>query len=194
MKEAGIFANMPVVSKKTAVHEGLKQYFTGLPCNKGHIAPRNVRDSSCSICAADWATAYQRRRYFSNPGQTRSVRRDNRAANIVKRLLSEAKYRSKKNSIEFNLVPDDLVLSETCPCCNGEMRAKNEGDYQNGPLDCSPSIDRFDPNRGYVKGNVALICWRCNSLKKDATVDELRAIIRWMESHQATKPKIALVG
>jgi len=108
-------------------------------------------------------------------------------------LLNECRYRSKKNGIEFSITKDDLVLSGTCPCCDGEMRAKTVADGINGPRDFSPSIDRIDPNLGYTADNVALICWRCNSLKKDASVQELKKIIKWMEFHE-TKPKLSLVS
>jgi len=46
----------------------------------------------------------------------------------------------------------------------------------------SPSIDRIVPALGYVRGNVALLCWRCNNLKRDATAAELQKVVDWMKS------------
>lgn len=37
----------------------------------------------------------------------------------------------------------------------------------------SPSLDRIIPKKGYVPGNVQVISWRANSLKKDANLREL---------------------
>lgn len=40
----------------------------------------------------------------------------------------------------------------------------------------SPSLDKIEPSRGYVPGNVIVISNRANRLKSDASVEELRAI------------------
>lgn len=40
-----------VISRKEAVLDGLKQYFTGMPCPSGHIAPRKISGGSCIECA-----------------------------------------------------------------------------------------------------------------------------------------------
>lgn len=41
---------MDIVDRKTALDLGLKQYFTGKECLKGHIAPRRVSCGSCIEC------------------------------------------------------------------------------------------------------------------------------------------------
>lgn len=54
--------------------------------------------------------------------------------------------------------------------------------YENNRRGCvnnAPSIDRFDNNKGYEKGNVAVISWRANNLKRDATLDELQKVVKW---------------
>jgi hypothetical protein len=42
-------------------------------------------------------------------------------------------------------------------------------------------LDRIDNNEGYVKGNVAVISFRANTLKNNATAEELRAIADYMD-------------
>ena len=44
----------------------------------------------------------------------------------------------------------------------------------------SPSIDRIDPEGGYVPGNVVVISWRANQLKLDGNAHELRLIAEWV--------------
>jgi hypothetical protein len=44
-------------------------------------------------------------------------------------------------------------------------------------IDNSPSLDRIDTSKGYVKGNVWVISWRANKLKSDATLAELESIV-----------------
>lgn len=45
-----------------------------------------------------------------------------------------------------------------------------------------PSIDRIDPQGGYVNGNVAIISYRANRLKSDATIEELEKLLMWLKS------------
>lgn len=37
----------------------------------------------------------------------------------------------------------------------------------------TPSLDRIIPKKGYVRGNIIVISWRANLLKRDATIKEL---------------------
>ena len=41
---------MEIISRKTALAMGLKRYFTGKPCRRGHVATRKVSDKSCREC------------------------------------------------------------------------------------------------------------------------------------------------
>jgi hypothetical protein len=45
-----------------------------------------------------------------------------------------------------------------------------------GRRDNSPSLDRIDNTKGYVKGNVRVISWRANNLKGNAIDQELTAL------------------
>lgn len=51
-----------------------------------------------------------------------------------------------------------------------------------GPAPDSPSLDRVIPELGYVPGNVIVISWRANNLKRDATIEELEAVIAYMRA------------
>jgi hypothetical protein len=44
-----------------------------------------------------------------------------------------------------------------------------------------PSVDRVDNACGYVKGNIRVISARANHLKSDATVEEIRSLLAYME-------------
>lgn len=44
---------MEIISRKEAQALGLKRYFTGKPCGKGHIAERYVSDTACLQCHRD---------------------------------------------------------------------------------------------------------------------------------------------
>ena len=44
-----------------------------------------------------------------------------------------------------------------------------------------PSLDRIDSTRGYTLDNVAVICGRCNRLKSDASLSELKLLVAYVE-------------
>lgn len=70
-----------------------------------------------------------------------------------------------------------LQKAPFCECCKKPLDISFKLDGMKN--DRSPSIDRIRPNLGYVVGNVALLCWRCNNLKRDASPEELACVARW---------------
>ena len=42
--------NMQVISRTEAKAKGLRFYFTGKPCAKGHVAARRVANETCVEC------------------------------------------------------------------------------------------------------------------------------------------------
>ncbi|UOF81207.1 restriction endonuclease pacI-beta-alpha-metal hnh motif 1.97A [Caudoviricetes sp.] len=48
------------------------------------------------------------------------------------------------------------------------------------PNDNSPSVDRLVPHLGYVPGNVRVISWRANILRRDATTRELKKLVKYL--------------
>jgi len=97
------------------------------------------------------------------------------------------KDRSRKSGLDFDselftvsYLMGMLDRNPYCECCGKRLDISFKG---NGlPNNDSPSMDRVVGSKGYVDGNVALLCWRCNNLKRDATSKELRQISNWMDS------------
>ncbi len=96
---------------------------------------------------------------------------------LVSTLLGRARRRAKLYGIEFSLTHEDIVVPKKCPVL-GIALSSVEGTRAN--RDSSPSLDRRDNSRGYVKGNVHVISWRANNLKSDGTVKELSAVVNYM--------------
>ncbi len=64
-----------------------------------------------------------------------------------------------------------------CACCEKQL------DYSTGRgfnKRDSPSLDRWDNSRGYTLDNTRVVCYRCNELKRDATLDEIKNLVRYM--------------
>ena len=97
--------------------------------------------------------------------------------NPVSYLLWSVKSRAKREGIQFDLTHDDIVIPEVCPVLGIPLKISDG--YATGS---SPSVDRFDPSRGYVKGNVNVISYRANTIKSDASLEELQKVIDYMES------------
>jgi hypothetical protein len=86
-------------------------------------------------------------------------------------ILSNAKSRAKKKGLDFNITREDLVCPEFCPLLGIPlMPTKGTGLHA---TDNSPSVDRLDPAKGYIKGNVWIISYRANTIKNSATWQEL---------------------
>jgi ribosomal protein L32 len=101
------------------------------------------------------------------------------------KLLNAARRRSKAFGLDFNIVKEDIPIPEFCPVFGIKLEPSvGEGRKDITLLNASPSIDRIDSSKGYTKGNVQVISFRANNLKKDATLQEMKALVRYVESFQ----------
>lgn len=96
-------------------------------------------------------------------------------AKDLKALWSHLKSSAKGRGIEFDLKPtdiDDIGIPLTCPVL-GIPLTFNRGK----PSDNSISFDRIDSSKGYTRSNVIIVSHRANSLKSNATLDEMRRLV-----------------
>lgn len=107
--------------------------------------------------------------------------KEDRRKDPLKHTLRQAKMRAKELGIEFSLQREHVVLPEFCPVLGIRLTV---GAGQSWRHVSSPSLDRFDNTKGYVPGNVRVISWRANRLKADATIEEVRAILEYMEGRR----------
>lgn len=96
-------------------------------------------------------------------------------ANWAARNIPFIRYRAKKAGIPFDISEADVYVPECCPIFGTALVF---GGARGNPH--SPSIDRIKPELGYVKGNVAVISARANTLKNNATPAELRQVADWL--------------
>lgn len=97
--------------------------------------------------------------------------------NIVKR--SEA----RKKGLPYNLDSTYLesLWTGVCPVLGLSLNVPMKDAKGRGSLHTA-HLDRIDPNKGYVVGNVAWLSGRANRIKYDATLEELRSLVAWMEA------------
>lgn len=80
-----------------------------------------------------------------------------------RRLFRAAKSRAVIKGREFNIELSDIIIPTICPVLNIPM--------------VSPSVDRIDSNKGYIKGNIRVISKRANQLKNNATIQEMECVL-----------------
>lgn len=92
-------------------------------------------------------------------------------------MLRSAKHRAKKQGIPFDLEKSDLVIPELCPVL-GIPLVCNAG--KGGAGQNSPSLDKIIPELGYIKGNIQIISNLANTMKHDATPEQLVLFAEWV--------------
>ena len=84
-----------------------------------------------------------------------------------KKIFDRAKTRASRKGLEFSISLEDIIIPDVCPVLKTKME--------------TPSIDRIDSSKGYIKGNIRIISNRANMLKNNATLEEMRLIVADLE-------------
>ncbi len=98
------------------------------------------------------------------------------SANPEKKILATVKSRAKRKGLEFNIDVTDIIIPEFCPIL-GVKLVKGDGIIHR----YSPSLDRINNSKGYIKGNVAVISQTANSIKKELSLDEIEKLYFYMK-------------
>ena len=95
-------------------------------------------------------------------------------------LHRNAHRRSVERNIYFDLQKSDIVIPTTCPIL-GIPLFPSVGKRGGGPS--SPTLDRIDPKKGYIAENIQVISKRANTLKSDASIEEMKKICAWVNTY-----------
>lgn len=109
-----------------------------------------------------WAAKTDRSAYLSE-----YEKRRNRDPRYI--MWSNSKINAKKKNLLHNITIEDIKIPKECPCCLN--------------LIVRPSLDRVDNDLGYQKGNIAVICTTCNSIKRDGDAALHRKIADYIDRH-----------
>ena len=77
--------------------------------------------------------------------------------------------------LEFNIELIDIIIPEMCPILGIKLNKSNNTTSPN-----SPSLDRIDSSKGYIKGNVIVISHRANTIKSNGTAEEHEKIAKFI--------------
>jgi len=175
--------------RKTAKTLGLKRY-EGRACLHGHGTTRLVASGDCVVCrnTAKNISAQQKRaargllkvgrkrKYPLFIGPPKPIRKHppkpvtdfdfwvkrSRTGNTARTKLSVEYYKT--------------LFVTHCPLLGLELTYENCG--QKAAPNNYATLDRIDSSKGYVKGNVQILSFRANTIKGDASLEELKLIIK----------------
>lgn len=127
----------------------------------------------------EWSKVYHYKYREKFLDYQRTYHKNRRTEQAERDMLSRVKSRAKKLGIPFNLELEDIIIPNFCPVL-GIPITKNVGAGM--PLPGSPSIDRLNPNLGYIKGNIHIISNRANTVKNNSTLEELEKVIYYIKN------------
>jgi hypothetical protein len=111
---------------------------------------------------------------YSKLPEVKAQRRLKHYLNPVNIIYYAAKSRAKKKSLDFNIDKSDIIIPDFCPVleipifvCKGKSG------------NTSPTLDRSDNSKGYVKGNVRVISGRANTSKGDMSIEDIERLLAY---------------
>lgn len=141
---------------------------------------------------ANWEEQYRIRRRNAlkrwkknNPERNKEITKRSlekqRREHPEKHILMRVKTRAKSRGIDFDLEVSDIIIPETCPILGIPIVAFPPNGL--GEPGCA-SVDRIDPSKGYIKGNIQIISGEANRIKNNCYKPEVfRAIADYIEGH-----------
>lgn len=131
----------------------------------------------CTECTHSLTTTEKKQiKRIKVPGyheKQKKQRKESWLRNYKQSMLMKARQRAQKYRFEFNLTLEDIIIPEICPILEVPLVIGTKGDYE-----YTPSLDRIDNTKGYIKGNVQVISKKANSMKNSATIDELKTFCK----------------
>lgn len=119
----------------------------------------------------DWRAARRRRNqdpeYVAKQKAKRKAyrkRREKTPEGWLKAVLRSIRQRAKRRGLECSITWQDLEVPERCPILGTPLVLGQGLGAKDGP-----SVDRIDPSKGYVVGNVRVISNWANLLRGDCT-------------------------
>lgn len=128
----------------------------------------------CKSILTPWERKLIKRKKFPETEQKyKEMKRREFVNHYIKNLLHRTKKRALQKELEFNISEEDIIIPEICPILEVPLVIGTSNNYE-----YSPSIDRIDNTKGYIKGNIQIISKKANSMKNSATLDELKAFCK----------------
>lgn len=96
----------------------------------------------------------------------------------------DAKNRAAKKGLPFDISVAyvESLQTDECPVFGTKFQWMGNGKIK----PTSPSLDRIDPSKGYIEGNLVIISSKANSIKSAYKSKDLYKVAQWLEQIEAT--------
>lgn len=113
-----------------------------------------------------------------DPEQQRQWYKEQKKINPARIMLPRLRQKqTKKFPYEpCDLTPEDLIIPTHCPVFGYRLRWES--------FWRRPTVDRIDHSKGYVRGNILIVSQRANQLRSNASLSELRALVRFYQRYE----------
>jgi hypothetical protein len=116
------------------------------------------RNACCNLCIKN----KKHQSYLENKEEIINLTKKYRKDNIEKYMHGNTRRSAKKKGIIFSLSVNDIVIPMVCPY----LEVKS----------FTPSIDRIDNDRGYIKNNILVVSRKSNTMKSNLSLKEITLI------------------
>lgn len=114
-------------------------------------------------------------KYGRNYQKNRRTNFDYRLQMLLNASKQRATAKGREHTITLKDLQDKYPKDGKCPIFGIELKFNTTGFN-----DTSPSIDRIDATKGYTKDNIQIISWKANSIKRNATLEELILLVNYL--------------
>lgn len=150
---------------------------------------RSGKSASCGCLRDELRPTYAQTRDFrgaKNPRAQINIQRYGAAYvpsnSLWYRRASGIFYAARKSGtkLQFDSVVElaayvKSIAPDRCPVFGKRFTSRGAGFSK-----WAPSIDKIDPKKGYVRGNIQVISMLANCMKRDATKNELELFATWV--------------
>lgn len=98
-----------------------------------------------------------------------------REKTLHRTLWMTAKKRATHKGYDFSIESKDVKIPKICPILKIPLIKGKNKVHSN-----SPSLDRIDTTKGYIKGNVRVISWKANKYKSDMKKKDIKSLYKYV--------------
>lgn len=104
----------------------------------------------------------------------------------ARQMQASSRKRASKKGWDYDLTTKyiESLMSETCPIMGKAL------EYGGAKSQFSASLDRIDSSKGYVVGNVWIISSLANTMKSNATIEQLKVFGAWCNTLESKRVKV----
>ena len=160
---------------------------------------KSRKDGLCNLCkeckkTKDKGNRKNRKRYnlkyysnnISKYKKYNSRRRELHRIDPRIRLRGGCRARAIEKGLDFDLksYKDLPKVPKFCPILGIPLICGKGKNFKGGGTDNSPSTDRIDNDRGYLKDNIQIISRKANQMKSNATFEDVEMLYKYMKKQR----------